>query len=500
MKKPIFITILFFLLIQFVSAEINFRGELRAGIALRGIFNMEDKDGNPIGGMRGDDGLYNQPWLYSYFAPYATRIRLRADINNENKTFGGFFRLHIHPEYFINQTNLQYIENKEPPLGNVWWQPAPQFKATFGYFAASRGDIITSVYMVDEVLMPVTWWGRYHPDRFNSSWTNRLVHAWGWEEEAVGVSAEIFNPFNIDGFYIAATLPLLQEYRKFGLGEFRKDGILDLPSDPGYDERKVPAGDILAQTGVRFVYSIRGFGALVVSWDGGTGRIVRYSSSANKYGFDGQFINAKINLTSVKNLLATFGVEIPLPITNYYRGVDFSRSGIWEPDALKSRHGGFVRQFPYGIDMRIQYSNGDFSLKSSIAMYIGGFLDAPDWYEVKLEGGLIKDPFEIGISLNPVYKLSKMELGLVGEFKFVEYINSNILAHPFTITGMHGDRGPWVSYNIVPYVSTKIISGTSAWTGLQIRGQPYTGFRDDDGKNWKTLIQWSVPVGIAYVY
>jgi hypothetical protein len=500
MKKTFILAVILIICTQLVSAEINFRGELRAGIGIRGIFNMEDSEGNPIGGMRGDDGLFNQPWLYSYFAPYVTRIRLRGDIRNEAGTFGGFFRLHIHPEYFINATNLQYIENKEAPLGNVWWQPTPQFKTTFGYFSASRGDLLTSVYLVDEVLMPVTWWGRYHPDRFNSAWTNRLLHAWGWEEEAVGVSVELFNPFQVDGLYIVATLPLLQEYRRFGLGEFRKDGILDLPSDPNYDERKVPAQDILAQTGVRIVYNIRGFGAVVASYDGGTGRLVRYSNAANRYGFDGQFINVKVNITAIRDLQATFGVEIPLPITEYRRGVDFSRSGLWEPDDIKDRFGGFVRQFPYGVDFRIQYNSGDFSIKSSVAMYIGGYLDAPDWPEVSLEGGRIEDPFEIGVTINPVYKFRKMEVGFVGEVKFVEYINSNILAHPFTIVGMFADRGPWVSFNFVPYVSTGIVSGTSAWAGFQIRGQPYTGFRHDDGTSWKMLYQWSIPVGIAYTF
>jgi len=112
----------------------------------------------------------------------------------------------------------------------------------------------------------------------------------------------------------------------------------------------------------------------------------------------------------------------------------------------------------------------------------------------------INDPFEIGVSLNPVYRLNKIDLGLVGEVKFVEFINSNILAHPFTIVGMYADRGPWISFNVVPYVSTRVIAGASAWAGLQIRGQPYAGFKGDDGKSWKTLYQWSIPIGIACMY
>ena len=503
MKKLIAFSVLFVLLTSTAFAQIiRVRGELKGGIALRGFFNMEDSNGNPTGGMRGDDGVYDDPWVYSYFAPYVTRIRIRADMANENNTFGGFFRVHIHPEYFINATNLQYIELKEAPLGNIWWQPSSWFKTTFGYFAG-RGDMIGKIYLCDEVILPVTYFGRYHPDRYNSSWTNRLVHAWGWEEEAVGVSVELFP---MSGLYVVASLPLLQEYRKFSVGEFRKDGITDLPSDPGYDERKVTAVDILAQTGVRIAYNIRGLGQLVASWDGGTGTMVRYSAGSatrNFFGFDGQFINAHLNLTAVRNLEASFGVEIPLPINRYYRGVDIQRRGVFDPDELIEKNGSFKRQLPYGIDLRAVYTVGDFSIGSGIAGYFGGFFDVPDawYYHVgnRLPIDRIKDPFEVGISLNPVYRFSKIELGLVGEVKFTEGVNTgDVLTNPFVIIGNHENRGLKIDFNIIPYISTKVIAGGSAWLGLQIRGVPYTGFEGDDGTRWKTLIQWSVPLGIAY--
>jgi hypothetical protein len=288
----------------------------------------------------------------------------------------------------------------------------------------------------------------------------------------------------------------------FGLGEFRKDGIIDLPSDPRYDERKVSAWDILSQAGVRVAYNIRGLGQLVASWDGGTGTLSRYSPTSvtrNIFGFDGQFINAHLNLTAVRNLQASFGIEIPLPINKYYRGIDVSRRGIWSPDELEERNGKFSRQFPFGIDIRAVYTSGNFSIGSGIAVYLGGHLEA-EWEQVKAEGGRILDPHEIGISLNPMYRFSNFNAGIVGELKIVEFIHSNILTHPFTFTGLHADRGPWITFNIIPYVSTKITSGGSAWAGLQIRGQPYAGFKHDDGKSWKYLFMWSVPIGIAYVF
>jgi hypothetical protein len=498
MKKIMVFLVLFVLLAQAIFAEIRFRGEFKGSLALRGIFNMENTNGDPAGGIKGDDGLYDQPWFYSYFAPYAMRARFRVDAANENNTLGGFFRLSILPAYWMNASHLEYYELNEAPLGSIWWQPVSQFKATIGHFSG-RGDMIGKIYLCDEVILPVAYWGRYHPDRFNSSWTNRLVHAWGWEEEAVGFSIELFP---VTGLYIAATLPLLQEYRKFGLGEFRKDGILDLPSDPAYDERKVPAGDIFAQTGVRVAYTIRGFGQVVVSWDGGTGTLSRYSPSSqtrNFFGFDAQFINAHVNLTAVRNLRASIGFEIPMPISRYYRGIDVKMGSTWDPDELEKKNGAFTRQFPYGLDIRAAYTAGDFSIGSGLAGYFGGYLDAPGWQEVNAEGGRIDDPVEIGISLNPAYKLFKLDVGIVGEIKFVEYINSDILAHPFTFTGFHGDRGSWFSFNIIPYIS-KAYGGGSAWAGFQIRGQPYAGFKDDDGTSWKTLILWSIQTGITYSF
>jgi len=500
MKKAVVVLVLSALFTQALFAEVNFRGELKGGVAIRGIFNMEDKNGDPDGGMKGDDGVKDQPWLYSYFAPYAMRARLRADINNETRTFGGFIRLNVLPEYWMNSTNLQYVENNEPTMGNIWWKPIEQFKATIGYFAASRGDMIGSVYLADEIILPVAWWGRYYPDRNNSQWTNRLVHAWGWEEEAVGVSVEVFDP-GIRGLYIAATLPLLEEYRRFGLGETRKDGIIDLPYLPTEDQRKVPAGDILAQTGIRVVYDIRGLGQIVASWDGGTNTLSRYSAGAatkNYFGFDASFINAQFNLTAISDLRLSVGAEIPLPVTKYRRGVDVKLGSTFTPDDLEKKNGKFARQFPYGIDIRADYNMGSFAVRSAIAMYMGGYLDAPQWSEVKAEGGKINDPFEIGVSVNPVYKFSKFELGMVGEFKFVEYINTNILTHPFTVTGLYKDRGAWMAFNIIPYVSTHIVAGTSAWVGFQIRSQPYAGFKNDDGSQWKHLFIWSVPLGISY--
>jgi len=503
MKKLIAFSVLFVLIASTAFAQIiRVRGELKGGIALRGLFNMEDSSGAPKGGMRGDDGVYDDPWIYSYFAPYVTRIRIRADMANESNTFGGFFRLHIHPEFFINATNLQYIENKEAPLGNIWWQPSSLFKATFGYFAG-RADMIGKIYLCDEVILPVTYFGRYHPDRYNGSWTNRLVHAWGWEEEAIGFSMELFP---MSGLYIVASLPLLQEYRKFGLGEYRKDGITDLPSDPTYDERKVSAWDILAQTGVRVAYNIRGLGQIVASWDGGTGTMVRYSAGSNTrnfFGFDGQFINAHLNLTAVKNLQASFGVEIPLPINRYYRGVDIRRRGVFDPDELIEKNGAFKRQLPYGVDIRAIYDIGDFAMGMGIAGYFGGYFTVPDaWYyhaSNRLPVDKIKDPLEVGISVNPEYRFSNINVGLVGELKFTQGVNTgDVLTNPFVIIGNHEDRGFKIDFNIIPYVSTKVIHGGSAWAGLQIRGVPYTGFEGDNGTSWKTLIQWSVPVGIAY--
>ena len=507
MKKAAALLILLILFTLTVSAEINFRGELKGAIAFRNIFNMEKSNGDPDGGMRGDDGLYNQPWLYSYFAPYAMRARIRADINNESRTFGGMIRLNILPEYFLSASK-NFYEHNEPPLGNIWWKPIEQFKATIGYFAASRGDMITSVYLADEIILPVTWWGRYHPDRNNSQWTNRLLHAWGWEEEAVGVSFEIFDP-GVRGLYIVATLPLIQQYRKFGLGETRKDGIIDLPSAPETDERggishDANAWDILSQTGVRVVYNIRGLGEAVVSYDGGTNTLSRFdagAASGNIFGFDASFINAQFNLTAVRNLRLSVGTEIPLPVTKYRRGVDVRAGTPWAtPDELKKKRGEFTRQFPFGIDIRADYSYDNFAIRSAIAMYMGGYLEAPGWTEVKAEGGIIRDPFEIGLSVNPVYKFSKFEVGMVGEFKFVQYIDSMILTHPFTIKGLYGERGPWAAFNVVPYIGTKVIAGTSAWAGFQIRSQPYTGFKGDDGSQWKNLFMWSIPMGISYYF
>lgn len=502
MKKTAVIFVLLVLLPQALFAfNIRFGGEFRSSLALRGIFNKYDSSGNPIGGMQGDDGLFNRPWLFSFFAPYAQRIRFRVDVSNNDNTFGGFFRVTLLPRFWMNSTNLQYFENNEEPRGHVWWQPVPQVRATFGYFAG-RGDMIGRIYLADEVILPVAYFGRYHPDRFNSAWTNRLVHAWGWEEEAVGLSVELFPNSDL---YIVATLPLLQHYRLFGLGETRKDGILDLPSDPGFDERKVPAWDILAQTGVRVAYNIRGFGQVVASWDGGTGTLSRFSPASvtrNFFGFDGQFINAHLNLTAVRNLQASFGVEIPLPITRYRRGIDIALGQLWSPEDLEARHGPFRRQFPFGIDIRATFTHpsGDWAIGSGIAMYIGGYLEA-GWTHVMQEGGRIEDPFEIGISLNPVYRgFTNFDVGIIAEFRFVEYKHSNILAHPFTITGLHGDRGPWMAFNVIPYVSMTMAAGGTAWAGLQLRGQPYHGFPDDDGTRWRHLFMWSIPVGLSFLF
>ena len=515
MKQAILASLLLLLLAPGLSAfDIRFSGEFRGALSIRGLLNMYDSDGNPTGGIQGDDGLFDQPWLSSFFAPYATRIRFRADVNNATNAFGGFFRVTLHPQFWMNATNLQYFENNEPPIGNVWWQPNPMFRLTFGYFAAPRGNMIGRIYLGDEVILPVAYFGRYHPDRFNSAWTNRLVHAWGWEEEAVGLTVELSPTSDL---YIIATLPMLQHYRMFGLGETRKDGIFDLPSDPDFDERggrtgTATAWDIIAQTGVRIAYNIRGFGQVVASWDGGTGTFSRFSPGSqtrNFYGFDGQFINAHLNLTAVRNLQASFGVEIPLPITRYRRGVGPGLLGAnFTPEELEAHFGPFRRQFPYGIDIRATYTapSGNWAIGSGIAVYIGGYLEAPmadgsRWAHVAAEGGRIEDPFEIGVSLNPEWRgFSRVNLGLVAEFRFVEYKNSNILAHPFTITGFHGDRGAWMAFNVIPYISTGITAGGSAWAGFQIRGQPYYGFPDDNGTRWRHVFMWSVPIGIAFTF
>lgn len=510
MKKIIVLTVLLCLIIQIAFAEINFRGEMVGNIALRGLFNYEDENGDPKGGLRGDDGLFDRPWLYSYYAPYNVRIRLRADVNNDSNTFGGFFRLTLLPEAFAAAHDLRWIENNEAVIGNVWWQPIPQLKVTFGNFAASwRSNMSGRIFFGNEAVLNMAYYGRHNPDRYGA-WTNRLVHAWGWEEEFAGVSFEVIDPFDISGLYIAATLPLNQNYRMFNLGETRKDAIFDLFNNPTEDHRKVPAEDILMQTGIRIMYSIRGVGDIVASWDGGTSTLSNVATYSDRvYGFDASYINAHFNLTAIRNLQASIGFEYPLPITQYYRGRDPEGGSTWRtPEQLLESRGEFKRQLPYGIDIRLSYSEGDFVIGSGFTAYFGGFLEA-GWSRVKNDPGnnrspddiygRIDDPFEFGISINPEYRgFSKINVGIVNEFKFVQYVNTRLLTHPFAMTGQHLDRGAWMAFNINPYISTKLFSGGSAWAGLQIRGQQYSGFKDDDGTNWKMLYMWSIPIGFAY--
>ena len=509
MKKIIVLLLLFTFLSQAAFSEIKFRGELLGSIAVRGIFDYEDENGDPKGaitgepkaGMKGDEGYFDQPWLYSYFAPYNVRVRFRGDINNDTNTFGGFFRITLLPDYFIAQHDLRWIENQESPLGNIWWKPIPQIKVTFGNFSGAQGDMDARIFLANEGVFHFGYFGRHNPDRYGT-WTTRLVHAWGWEEEAAGVTLEIINPFDLNGLYIIATLPLLQHYRLFGLGETRKDGIFDLFNTPLEDHRKVPAQDIFAQTAVRVAYNIRGVGQIVLSWDGGTGTLSGVSPSSDRiYSFDVSYINAGFNLTAIRNTQISLGFELPLPVTDYRRGLDPIRGNVTStPEQIHKTHGDFTRQLPYSVDVRASYTAGDFQFGSGFTAYFGGYLEA-GWATVTREGGRINDPFEFGVTINPVYMgLSFMNIGIVGEFRFVEYYNSNILTHPFALIGMHADRGPWMSFNVNPYISTKIMGNASAWIGFQLRGQHYSGFKGDDGKSWKMLYMWAVPMGLVYNY
>jgi hypothetical protein len=208
---------------------------------------------------------------------------------------------------------------------------------------------------------------------------------------------------------------------------------------------------------------------------------------------------------------ASFGFEYPLPVTKYYRGVDPEGGATWRtPEWLEENRGSFRRQLPYGIDIRISYTSGDFVIGSGLTAYFGGFLEA-GWNRVKEdfgniyasgnETGRIDDPFEIGISINPEYRgFSKMNVGIIGEFRFVQYVNTRLLTNPFAMIGAHADRGAWMAFNVNPYISTKLFSGASAWAGFQVRAQNYSDFKHDDGTSWKMLYVWAIPVGLAYNY
>ena len=434
MKKLIAVLVLFTLLAAAAFADVEVGAEFKGSwFVLEGA-----KDEGPLG-----NDLKPKPWTRSAFGGHNLRGRAIVNAVNEEETLGGWLEITGLPGFAAR--------------GNVWWQPVSPFKATLGYIWGDvnmAGDIVT----VDDDLLPVQFFGRYDADRY-TAWTGRVIHGWGWESEDAAATIEV-RP--VEGLYIAATVPLVQQ-DKFIFSD------------------KTSAGDIFAQTAVRIAYTIGSAGQIAINWDGGTMKKFRVETedengtSILEEAYDPAFIGAHFNLLAVEDLELSIGFEYPLPIKKYHRdynnfdatkygtGPDPDDTGYGatgkaeKPADLEKAHGKFKRQLPIGLDIRFNVTASDFNFGFGFAAYLAGYEE--------IGGKREMDPIEFGITMNPSYAFDALTLGLVSEVGF-------------------STEGNKVSYNILPYVKKELSAG-AVYAGVQVLGDS------------KGSIGWSIPIGFV---
>jgi hypothetical protein len=439
MKKLIVFSVIFVLLASAAFAEVSLGGSF---VGTWFIARGDDEGGEWA--VVGDDGKQDQigSWIgWKDRGPGNIRGRVNVNAENEDGTMGGFWQMRTLGQGGTGEG-----------LGNVWWKPMDQFKMTLGYLWGGYNFSAPMIGVNDEIL-PVNCWGR----TWGWAGNRRAFQGYGWEVE----QAASFEIFPMDNLYILVSI----DYTQAASGGNK------------------PIGDVLMNTAVRVGYNIEGIGQAVLTYDGGTNKMMGDPTNAMDpddpfaFGaFDATYLTAHFNLTAVENLDATIAFTYALPISKF-AGYDPNtpghfNEGTWVPAGTDAWVEGDDLpedfQIPMAVDLRFGFTADAFNIVGGVGFQFGGSYGDFDL------------PMRIGVTLNPSYDLGMLVVGLVGEVEYIGEIEDYADSH--------------LGFNVFPYVR-KNVGGGSIYAGFAIQGYPV---QEEGKKSFETKTRWAIPVAFEY--
>jgi hypothetical protein len=458
-------------------------------LSLQGFSEAEkytDAYGGEHQGRLGSGGLYSMPWFYiGGLGGQERRIfNLGATITNEERTLGALLSI---------QTSIPHQSGVNfAGLGYVWWKPVEQFKMQIGYSSPAKGDPSVDISLVNSGVIPVRDYG----SAINSiaggehtSWNPQRVHH-GYGRESV--MAATFEFFPIENLYITTSTPFEPLWNGARGGE--------APIS------EVNALDILAQTAAQVAYTIPDVGIVALTWDGGTMQVDQYSlmerwqpgNGGGLFFDDPAFLTLGFNFDRFydeekdEGVVVYLGVDVPLPSTRWRsmfvktapESKDLPEKKEWR--AGEDNHDEITVQRPYGIDLRADFTTGDFQIVGGFAVNFGGYTAYQPEGQLR---GRANMPLTFGVTVNPQFDLGFMNVGFVAEYKF--HAEQKNVADPYHM------------FNIAPYIQKSIGHGT-LWAAVTIEGLALDDSDElDPQKNggiipWKQGLRWAIPVGLRF--
>jgi hypothetical protein len=365
------------------------------------------------------------------------RARAYAGGQNEAGTFGGWFRFET------------YGPGNPDFHGNAWWKPIDQFKLMLG--VNPDGD-----YGRDGV----TRWGFYQVGGDSD-----VIH----ENWAFGES--FYAGWNKNGALL--TITPIENLLIF----------LGIPFSSGGE-----AADMFAKLHAQVAYDISGIGNFAITYTGGLGHKdkVAPTGSDTKYGWipgatesdpptwglittpkggsaevnDPGKIYAYFGLSAIENLGIDIGLGYTLPYT---------------------REDKTTVNTPIAVGLGVKFDSGAFGVKARIQGQLGGS-KKPD------SGTEWKDPTVIDFDILPYYAVTDTVTALLSAGLHMSAPGDNdygTAGKPDAVTGWH----------VEPYLTVK-----SSWWAPNF----YAGFRLESdgvkGADDKSVVNWSVPIGVVFSF
>ncbi|MDR2717955.1 MAG: hypothetical protein LBB89_07825 [Treponema sp.] len=396
---------------------------------------------------------------------YSGRLRVSAGGENDDGTFGGWFRY----ESGISGAG-------DSAYAHAWWKPIEQVKMTigtnedgwFGLDGVTRWGFYQVAGDVGIANAGNAWGGGYtalgvtFSSAFFGGWTNGL-----WLNivpmEALEINIGI--PYGGDLRDVYPKSNVQVAYTADGIGKFgltyvgglgHRDPVAPkLYLDPGaeategaWDWAVVVDGDDVS---VEWVQG-EGKDAIGPSW-----KLVGAEGAVD----DPSKIYLYVGLTMIENLSIDIGFGYTFPISS----------------------GGITRSAPIAAGLGAHFTAGDFGVKArTVAAFMGKTSGG--------EGEAIKDPMEVLFDVMPYYAISESltaHFSLGVGYKAKQDKNDNDYAK--------------MGFHAAPYITIK-----SSWWAPNL----YAGIRlETNGKKFKdggetkdgaTYMNWCVPIGIVFAY
>ena len=395
------------------------------------------------------------------------RIRISASGENDEGTFGAWFRYDSLPPYEGNKTG--WDESVEHAQAHAWWKPVEQVRLLFGGGPDGRFE-----------QSGVTRWGFYQvagdtravPEGFKFS--DSFYQ--GWEDAGLNLTVTPMEAFEIN-----LGIPFITQSQS-GAG---KDGLK-------HEYMK---------SHLQFAYTADGIGTFAFTYKAntsylkGSAKVWEYAKLDPTTLYDSSefskiFLYA--GLTMIENLGIDFGLAYTLPVKyneDYSSSVtaDPTKPGSIDVPAVE----GSSLNPPIAIGLGAKYTAGDFGVKARTQVKLAGKYVASDGADA------YKIPMNIIFDVLPSYNISESMIFLFSagvDYTFKSGNDSDKDAD---------DNYARMGWHIHPYLAIK----SSWWApnlfiGLRLAtdGEKYKDDGATNSKGGAANINWSVPIGIIFSY